>query len=245
MAINAAHRLVLTGAFAVALVAGMPATGQDTDTNRARLAALEGRLEALEHEIQMLEDIKAIKRLQRAYGYYVDKKLSSEVAGLFAESATVELGGMGVYVGRERIAEFYERLMGGEGLAEGELYNHMILQGVVNVDEDGTRARGRWRALIQLGQHGESAVWAEGPYENEYVKEDGVWKIQKLHYSPFWHADYDKGWARTEPMSHLIPTTTFPDDPFGPDELVPGFAFFPATDVVPFHYPHPVTGRPW
>jgi hypothetical protein len=29
------------------------------------------------------------------------------------------------------------------------------------------------------------------------------------------------------------------------DMLLPDFAFFPATDVLPFHYPHPVTGQPW
>ena len=33
---------------------------------------------------------------------------------------------------------------------------------------------------------------------------------------------------------------------FGPDELVADPAqLWPATAIVPFHYPHPVTGEPW
>lgn len=72
--------------------------------------------------------------------------------------------------------------------------------------------------------------------------EGGVWKIKRLGYTPFWHADYDAGWARTPPLTNLVPKVAYPEDPLGPDALVDGFEFFPATEVVPFHYPHPVTG---
>ena len=44
---------------------------QQGDTNLARLAALETKLDSLEREIEILEATKAIKRVQRAYGYYV------------------------------------------------------------------------------------------------------------------------------------------------------------------------------
>ena len=84
----------------------------------------------------LLEDTKAIKRLQRAYGYYVDKKLSRDIARVVCRRSrhtSAELGGSGVYVGKARIAEFYDRIIGGEGLEQGELLNHMILQGVVHV----------------------------------------------------------------------------------------------------------------
>ena len=55
---------------------------QEADAEAARLAALEAELAALEHELGLLEDTKAIKRLQRAYGYYVDKKLSRDIGGV-------------------------------------------------------------------------------------------------------------------------------------------------------------------
>jgi hypothetical protein len=40
-------------------------------------------------------------------------------------------------------------------------------------------------------------------------------------------------------------TMTYPEDPIGPDELIDAPKTWPHTSVVPFHYPHPVTGKPW
>jgi hypothetical protein len=30
-------------------------------------------------------------------------------------------------------------------------------------------------------------------YENEYIKENGVWKLKTLKYRPQWHATFEKG----------------------------------------------------
>jgi len=206
----------------------------------AKLAALETELKGLEHDVARLEDSKAIKRLQRAYGYYVDKKLSREIGALFADApgTTAELGGLGVYVGKARIAEFYGRVIGGEGLKAGQLFNHMILQGVVHVADDGLSANGRWRALIQIGDYGKSATWAEGPYENEYVKENGVWKFSKVHWYQTFSAPYTPGWHKApEPLNP--PLADFPPD--RPPSVV--YQSYPAAFQVPYHYKNPVSGR--
>lgn len=202
-----------------------------------RLARLESELAALETELAQLEASKAIKRLQRAYGYYVDKKLAAEVAALFTADASVEIGGMGVYLGRDRIGEFYQRLMGGP-IGDGELYNHMIMQGVVHVADDGSHANGRWRALIQTGEHGESAVWAEGPYENEYVLEDGVWRISKMLWYQTLAAPYEPGW-HLEPLPLGEPMEDFPPDAPPTED----YTSFPGGYMTPFHYDNPVSGR--
>jgi hypothetical protein len=223
---------------AAALVAASGA--QEPDPALARLTALAAELDGLEREITLLEDTKAIKRLQRAYGYYVDKKLSREIGALFADdpTTTAELGGSGVYMGRARIAEFYDRIIGGEGLGPGQLYNHMILQGVVHVAPDGRTAKGRWRALIQIGEHGTSATWAEGPYENEYVKENGVWKFIKVHWYQTFSAPYSPGWHKAaEPMSP--PLADFPPDR-PPSEV---YQSYPSVYQPAYHYRNPVSGR--
>ena len=221
---------------ALAVAALTSSSAQEADP-AARLAALESELAALEHEIELLEDTKAIKRLQRAYGYYADKKQSDEISALFAADATAEIGGLGVFVGRERIGALYDLLLDG-GLEEGRLFNHMILQGVVHVAPDGRTAKGRWRALIQLGEHGESATWSEGPYENEYVKEDGVWRISKLHWYATLTAPYDPGWHRAQiPLdgpSDALP----PDRP--PSEV---YESYPSAYLPRYHYDNPVSGR--
>src|SRR5689334_11582086 len=118
-------KLILGTASVAALCAALLATAGDAQQQTAatRLAVLDEQLTQLEHEMTLLEDTKAIKRLQRAYGYYVDKKLSREIGALFADdpTTTAELGGSGVYVGRARIAEYYDRIIGGEGLKVGQL----------------------------------------------------------------------------------------------------------------------------
>jgi hypothetical protein len=228
--------VVAVAALAAVALPGSRSDGQAPDGN-ARLAALESKLAALEHEIQLLEDTKAIKRLQRAYGYYADKKLSGEIGALFAADATAEIGGLGVFVGNERVGELYDFLLGGE-LEHGQLFNHMILQGVVHVAPDGNTAKGRWRALIQLGEHGESAVWSEGPYENEYVKEDGVWKFGKVHWYATLTAPYAPGWHLAQiPMDG--PSETLPPDR-PPTEV---YQSYPAAYLPLYHYDNPVSGR--
>ena len=229
-------------ALAAMLLAAGPGSAQEQEPapQLARMAALEAELDALEQDIGRLEDTKAIKRLQRAYGYYVDKKLSREIGALFATApeTTAELGGSGVYVGKARIAEFYDRIIGGEGLDEGALFNHMILQGVVHVADDGRTAKGRWRALIQIGEHGKSAVWAEGPYENEYVKENGVWKFSKVHWYQTFSAPYTPGWHKA-PQPMEPPLADFPPD--RPPSIV--YQSYPSTFQPPYHYKNPVSGR--
>jgi hypothetical protein len=85
--------------------------------------------------------------------------------------------------------------------------------------------------------------WEAGIHENVYVRDDGVWKIRELNYNMLWQAEYGAGWAHSS--VHLDPLTrVWPEDPNGPDELMDVTPrFWPHTRVVPFHYPHPVTGR--
>lgn len=228
----------LTG---IAVIVSLPFVGgraQDDGDDLARLAALETELTQLERDIQLLEDTKAIKRLQRAYGYYADKKLANDIRELFADDATVEIGGLGVYVGKDRIGDFYRWIMGGP-LEDGQLFNHMILQGVVNVNPDGVTAKGRWRALIMLGEHGESAEWSEGPYENEYVKEDGVWRFSKVHWYQTLAAPYDPGWHKA-PIPMAGPSEDFPPD--RPPTAI--YESYPGAYLPPYHYDNPVSGRP-
>ena len=48
-----------------------------------------------------------------------------------------------------------------------------------------------------LGLHetakGTQRAWFEGGiYENDYVRENGIWKIKVLRYFPFWHGSFDE-----------------------------------------------------
>ena len=48
--------------------------------------ALDERLDAFEAQVVAAEDVAAIKRLQRQYGYYVDKGMWEDVADLYTKT---------------------------------------------------------------------------------------------------------------------------------------------------------------
>jgi hypothetical protein len=181
--------------FALALGAGLGggATGR-AETARSELIS---RMQRLEQRASLAEDAKAIKRLQRAYGYYFDKGLWDDVANLFSDDGTIEIGFDGVYAGKKRVREYLYAYGGGKsGLIPGRLQEHLQLMPVVTVAADGLSAKGTWRDIILQGQLGKEAFWGEGPFENEYIKENGIWKIRRLHWFQTLYVPYAGGWQK-------------------------------------------------
>ncbi|PMD20852.1 hypothetical protein NA56DRAFT_704083 [Hyaloscypha hepaticicola] len=224
------------------------------------VAELKKIVESLSKEVTRLADEAEIKKLHFKYGYYLDKCLYQEVSDLFADDPNtfVEFLG-GRYRGKEGVKRLYvgrfagNFVKGRNGPVHGFLLDHAQLQDIVDITENGTRAMGRFRALMSAGTHksiqdthprGFVQWWEGGLYENEYIKENGIWKIWKLKYFPFWHADFQKGWSNKE-IGEFVPldSKVYPESPKGPDEIVEQIMLWPDTRVVPFHYPHPVTGK--
>lgn len=141
-----------------------------------------------------LLDESAIQNLQAAYGYYVDRKMWENATDLFAEEATFDVAGEGAYSGKAAIRQRFFAL-GGAGLKEGELNDHLQLDPIVTLNGD-NKASARGFELQMTGQHGGASAWAFGIFENTYVKEGGVWKIQSVKLYPRFAADYEIGWAR-------------------------------------------------
>ncbi|MDB5662519.1 MAG: hypothetical protein JWN59_857 [Sphingomonas bacterium] len=214
----------------------------------------------LTRRMTVQEDIHSIRTLQFKYGYYMDKGLYDEVVDLFAVDGELHFMG-GIFRGKAGLRRLYcDRLRnsftdGHNGPVYGLLADHMQLQDIVDVGRDGCTAKGRFRAFLQGGSHETKESinprlplqwWEAGVYENEYVKEGGVWRIKTLDYHMFWQADFETGWAHSKPYEGHFFAKTYPEDPGGPDQLtdrVPGF--WPETPLVDFHYNHPVTGKPW
>jgi SnoaL-like domain len=226
----------------------------------AEVAALRKQLEQLSSVVGSLQDVHAIRRLQHAYGYYLDKCLYDEVVDLFSESCEVHFMG-GIFKGRVGARRLYcdrfrRHFTGGHnGPVYGFLLDHPVMQDVIDVAPDRSSALGRFRCLMQAGSHESRPKevppdrrqwWEGGIYENTYVREIGVWKLGVLNYRAVYHGLYDKGWAYTPANFTHFYEETYPEDPLGPDELMsPTPVLWPETEVVPFHYAHPVTGKQW
>jgi SnoaL-like domain len=231
---------LMAGAFFSATAAASDPVITDSQiiTGERRLAILETKLASLQREINLIEDSKAIERLQQAYGYYVSEGMASEAAALFSDSATasIEYAQQGVYLGRQHIEAF---LKASVALRPGEIRETPTMQRVIHVAADGRSAKARWRSLVLGGVHGEDGRWTEGPYENEYVKESGVWRISRLHWYTTVDASYDKGWHNL-PYPVAGPLAALPPDQ--PPSQV--YQSFPSFFLPPYHYFNPVTGKP-
>jgi hypothetical protein len=208
------------------------------------LADANAEIDALTLRVQKLEGVRAVKNLQRAFGYYIDRGLWGEAADLFADDGTIEIGLDGVYQGNARIREYLKRLHGGqEGLIYGQLNEWVTLQPAIAMAADGRSATGRWRDLGMLGQYKKHAEWRDGIYENQYEKgADGIWRIKALHLYVNFVAPYEKGWARLKDGEGLERSQASVDYPPDRPPTV-DYKSFPNTFVPPFQAPNPVTGK--
>lgn len=118
------------------------------------------------------------------------------------------------------------------------------------------------------------AMWSEGVYEITYRKVNGRWMFQTMRWDPSINADFHQGWNRplTAGETALAPGAGPADSVAAPTgasapavqggqaSVVQGMNLnqrfppdapptrrikpFPEIDVLPFHYPNPVTGKP-
>ena len=212
---------------------------------------LEARIKTLEDQIRTLQDIEEIKRLQRAFGFYLEHWMSEEIIDLFADGPDTTLSlATGEFRGKEKIIRFCHRGKTGNEIKKYEdpeyLHQVMQLSGIVDVDPDGKTAKGRWYgfgANTLPAEGGISPGWMNGVYENEYVKENGKWKFKKVRWCMTFNARYMDGWV--DPTRRVDKR---PDPPyqvsadFSPDGS-PEKTLYPSGFICPFHYKNPVTGK--
>lgn len=169
---------------------GVPIPAPDGDPPRTS----ESRA-SLEERIARLNDEDAVRNVQNAYGYYVDRRMWSDVADLFDEDSAVEIAGDRVYRGKAGVRQAMER-MGPQGLSSGQLNERPIFDLIVEVLPGGTEAiaRGIELGLLAGPEHAKGA-WEFSVFRNRFVKQDGLWKLRELRLTPLIRADYAKGWG--------------------------------------------------
>ncbi|MES2606968.1 MAG: nuclear transport factor 2 family protein, partial [Pseudomonadota bacterium] len=196
------------------------------------------QIATLQAEVTSMEAENEIENLQGIFGFYYDKNLWQQAADLFAEDATFEWGGSGVYVGKASILAYLQS-KGAEGPQEGVLNDQMQLQPIITVAADGKTAQGRWHNFSQEAVHGQNHFWGTGIYENEYRFEDGVWKLSKLKLYSSMKTPFEDGWGVTAVPRSTPAVEVPPTQPPSTD-----YENYPAVFVPPFHYDNPVTGAP-
>ncbi|HMB72775.1 MAG TPA: nuclear transport factor 2 family protein [Gammaproteobacteria bacterium] len=196
------------------------------------------RLADLERRIAVMNDEDQIRNLQNSYGYYVDRKMWSDVTDLFSADSVLEIADVGIYDGPNGVRRALER-MGPEGLQYGQLNDHLQLDMIVAVDAERLEARSRGIEFGMLGEtENDSAFFTLAVFENRYVKRDGVWRIREMRLFPVMKTDYYQGWHKSAVVDPP------PADAHAPDRPVPVADRMTPGAVPEFFAPNPVTGRP-
>jgi hypothetical protein len=214
---------------------------QEIEALKAAVAQQADELAKARHQLGLLEDKNEIERLQYTYGFLIDNRMFREMADLFAdEGAWIEIGERGRYLGKENIHRFLHDILGGGrwGMIENEVINHVQQQLLITVDDDRMHASARARAEVQGNSPPDTPtfLFADGIYENEYVKENGRWKILGIKVTMTFYAALERAkiWFPTAPPSMDLP----PD--IRSEPAVEGLG----RQFNAFRWPHPITGQP-
>jgi uncharacterized protein (TIGR02246 family) len=149
----------------LALVAGAPA-----------LAAEPPGSPTIEQRLRRVEDELAIGRVLIDYSAKQDARDYAGYVALFAKDGEW-VNGKTVHKGREAIHKMLVDLYGAPppGFVNNESY-HISSNPEINVNGDLATARSR-HLLVMRGPKGEPTPALAGRYEDEFIREDGKWKI--------------------------------------------------------------------
>ena len=114
---------------------------QEIETKFKQMAA---EIEELKSRMQKTEDIEAIKKLHRAYGYYLEHWQEDEIVELFSHNpeVSVEINGTGFYKGWDAIKKSYRfadhyTAYGAQKPPPDYLHILMPIAGIIDVEPDG------------------------------------------------------------------------------------------------------------
>ena len=144
----------------------------------------------LEQRVQRIEDAEEIRRLRYLYCEYGNLYDAERFAALFAPDAIWDGGDA---FGRQEGLEQIEQMVRDAG-ERIRFSAHYITNELIEVDGDS--ATGRWWLFMPCVLDGES-TWLFATYDDEYVKLDGRWLIEKIVLDVKNFAPQDKGWAES------------------------------------------------
>jgi hypothetical protein len=126
-----------------------------------------------------LVEMEQIKRLKYKYLRCLDQKLWDEMVECFTEDAVAEYsGGKYTYDGRQAILDFLRRSMGAESFHSSHRVHHPELELTSE-----TTATGVWALEdVVVETKWEITIRGAAFYRDEYVKEQGRWRIRRTGY---------------------------------------------------------------
>jgi len=145
-------------------------------------------LAELEARIKTIEDIEIIKKLKYKYLRCLDGKLWDEMEECFAEDVKASYFNDEIKTdGKESTLQFFRM-----GLTEDIIALHHGHHPEIEITSE-TTARGTWGLYnFLIDKKGNRAQRVGGIYHEEYVKEDGRWKIKSIICRQLFHEHWER-----------------------------------------------------
>ena len=139
--------------------------------------SIEQQVKQMEVRLQKAEDTLAIQRVITDYSKFIDTRDYDSYAALFAREGVWQNGDT-VRKGTAELKALLTGLFGtpAPGFVNTDSY-HLVSNMEIDVDGDHARARSR-HLLVMRGDDGSPTPMLAGRYEDEFVREDGRWKIR-------------------------------------------------------------------
>jgi len=158
---------------------------------------LAARVAALEAEVRRLRDRAEIQDLRLRYHAAVNERRPEAIAPLFAPDGALDFGALGRADGRAEIAAFFAATLSDPAtFVKQFIHNHAV-------EIEGERGAGTSYLEARTVLEGESILVA-ARYDDEYVREGGCWRFQRMSLTPIFIVPLREGWAG-EPKIRLGP----------------------------------------
>jgi hypothetical protein len=214
---------------------------------------LTAKVQYLEKKVQTLEDIEDIKKLQRAYGFYLEHWMAEDIIDCFADGPDTELlVAAGHYIGKDSIRDFFhhgKKDVGEVRRAPGGEFMHQVMQlsGVVHVANDNKTAKGRWYGfganVFPVENNKLNPGWMDGVYEVDYIKQNGKWRMMKVQWCMTFHAPWRASFVPTDRIVDYKMDRPYERKSDLRPEGAPEETLWPSGFICPFHFDNPATGR--
>ena len=217
------------------------------ESNDLALSGLMSRVEALERELVLLNDAREIANLQSRYIYYLQAHQYDKIVDMFArcEPVSIEMDNLGKFIGRDKVADVFLKVLKPLYTMKGAMGLHMLTTPLIEVHPDRRHAWGMWHTLgcntqpdfvshdtEMTGEPQLIAMWQQGKYFIDFVKEDNEWKWKNFRWLVNFRTPFDLGWVKQPITGNLsvvarlipgCPPADSPSDyhPFSPEELTP------------------------
>ncbi len=140
---------------------------------------------SIEQRLTRLEDIEAIKQLKYRYFNACDRKDSEVMRDCMADGEIhIDYGALGTFNHRDKMIDLFLSLASGDHIID--LHHGQNPEITI---ESGTTARAVWALyFFQINTETQQLTQLGGHYEDTYIKQGGVWRMNSTIYSV--HSSY-------------------------------------------------------